>query len=180
MIKKYNVPGDFSSLTGYDSLEEYLKLKTDVHTDPEAYWAKVAERIDWFEKWTDVNKTNYHDAHIEWFTNGKLNASFNCIDRHIKNGLGEKTALIWQSNDVNVSKNVTYNELLVHVSQFANALKKANIQKGDRVCIYMQMIPEAIVAMLACARIGAVHSVVFGAFSSDALKNRINDSECKL
>ena len=99
MIKKYNVPGDFSSLTGYDSLEEYLKLKTEVHTDPEAYWAKIAERIDWFEKWTDVNKTNYHDAHIEWFTNGKLNASYNCIDRHIKNGLGEKTALIWQSND---------------------------------------------------------------------------------
>ena len=180
MIKKYNVPGDFSSLTGYDSLEEYLKLKTDVHKDSDAYWAKVAERIDWFEKWTDVNKTNYHDAHIEWFTSGKLNASYNCIDRHIKNGLGEKTALIWQSNDVNVSKDVTYNELLVHVSQFANALKKANIQKGDRVCIYMQMIPEAIVSMLACARIGAVHSVVFGAFSSDALKNRINDSECKL
>ena len=153
MIKKYNVPGDFSSLTGYDSIEEYLKLKTEVHTDPEAYWAKVAERIDWFEKWTDVNKTNYHDAHIEWFTNGKLNASYNCIDRHIKNGLGEKTALIWQSNDVNVSKNVTYNELLVHVSQFANALKKANIQKGDRVCIYMQMIPEAIVAMLALSLI---------------------------
>ncbi|MDG2188454.1 MAG: AMP-binding protein, partial [Candidatus Marinimicrobia bacterium] len=180
MIKKYNVPGDFSSLTGYDSLEEYLKLKIDVHKDSDAYWAKVAERIDWFEKWTDVNKTNYHDAHIEWFTNGKLNASYNCIDRHIKNGLGEKTALIWQSNDVNVSKDVTYNELLVHVSQFANALKRSNIQKGDRVCIYMQMIPEAIVAMLACARIGAVHSVVFGAFSSDALKNRINDSECKL
>ena len=179
-MKKYNVPGGFSSSIGINTLEDYLKIKESAHSDTDIYWAKVAERIDWFEKWTHVNKTNYHDAHIEWFTNGKLNASYNCIDRHIKNGLGDKTALIWQSNDVNVTKNVTYNELLVHVSQFANALKKANIQKGDRVCIYMQMIPEAIVAMLACARIGAVHSVVFGAFSSDALKNRINDSECKL
>jgi len=161
--KKYNVPGDFSSSIGFNSLEDYLKIKASARGDIDAYWAQIAERIDWFEKWTDVNKTNYHDAHIEWFTNGKLNASYNCIDRHIQNGLGEKTALIWQSNDVNVSKNVTYNELLVHVSQFANALKKANIKKGDRVCIYMQMIPEAIVAMLACARIGAVHSVVFGA-----------------
>ena len=179
-MKKYNVPGGFSSSIGINTLEDYLKIKESAHSDTDMYWAKVAERIDWFEKWTHVNKTNYHDAHIEWFTNGKLNASYNCIDRHIKNGLGDKTALIWQSNDVNVTKNVTYNELLVHVSQFANALEKANIQKGDRVCIYMQMIPEAIVAMLACARIGAVHSVVFGAFSSDALKNRINDSECKL
>jgi len=179
-MKKYDVPGGFSSSININTLEDYLKIKESAHEDIEAYWAEVAERIDWFEKWTDVNKTNYHDAHIEWFTNGKLNASYNCIDRHIKNGLGDKTALIWQSNDVNVTKNVTYNELLVHVSQFANALKNANIQKGDRVCIYMQMIPEAIVAMLACARIGAVHSVVFGAFSSDALKNRINDSSCKL
>ncbi len=179
-MKKYDVPGGFSSSININILEDYLKIKESAHEDIEAYWAQVAERIDWFEKWTDVNKTNYHDAHIEWFTNGKLNASYNCIDRHIKNGLGDKTALIWQSNDVNVTKNVTYNELLVHVSQFANALKNANIQKGDRVCIYMQMIPEAIVAMLACARIGAVHSVVFGAFSSDALKNRINDSSCKL
>ena len=179
-MKKYNVPRGFSSSIGINNLEDYLKIKESAHKDADTYWANVAERIDWFEKWTHVNKTNYHDAHIEWFTNGKLNASYNCIDRHIKNGLGDKTALIWQSNDVNVAKNVTYNELLVHVSQFANALKKANIQKGDRVCIYMQMIPEAIVAMLACARIGAVHSVVFGAFSSDALKNRINDSECKL
>jgi len=179
-MKKYDVPGGFSSSININTLEDYLKIKESAHEDIEAYWAEVAERIDWFEKWTDVNKTNYHDAHIEWFTNGKLNASYNCIDRHIKNGLGDKTALIWQSNDVNVTKNVTYNELLAHVSQFANALKNANIQKGDRVCIYMQMIPEAIVAMLACARIGAVHSVVFGAFSSDALKNRINDSSCKL
>ena len=162
-MKKYDVPGGFSSSININTLKDYLKIKKSAQSDTDTYWAKIAERIDWFKKWTDVNKTDYHNAHIEWFTNGKLNASYNCIDRHIKNGLGDKTALIWQSNDVNITKNVTYNELLVHVSQFANALKKANIQKGDRVCIYMQMIPEAIVAMLACARIGAVHSVVFGA-----------------
>ena len=126
-MKKYNVPRGFLSSTGINSLEDYLGLKNSARKDPSAFWNKVAERIDWFEKWTDVNKTDYHNAHIEWFTNGKLNASYNCIDRHVNNGLGDKTALIWQSNDVDVSKNVTYNELLVHVSQFANALKKANI-----------------------------------------------------
>ena len=145
-----------------------------------SFWESVAQRIDWFDNWTNVNNSDFSKAHIEWFSNGKLNVSYNCIDRHIENGLGEKTALIWQSNDPNISKNVTYNDLLKKVSLFANGLKRAGINKGDRVCIYMQMIPEAIVAMLACARIGAVHSVVFGAFSSDALKNRINDSKCKL
>ena len=110
MSKKYNVPENFSSLTGLNSLEEYLIIKESAKTENEAYWAQVAERIDWFEKWTDVNKTHYDKSHIEWFTNGKLNASYNCIDRHINNGLGEKTALIWQSNDVNISKDVTYNE----------------------------------------------------------------------
>ncbi len=108
-----------------------------------------------------------------------MNASYNCLDRHILKGNGNRTALIWQSNDPSVSKKISYQELLDQVCAFSNALKESNIQKGDRVCIYMQMIPEAIVAMLACARIGAIHSVVFGAFSSTALENRINDSQCK-
>ena len=179
-MKKYSVPKNFCSSVGHNSLDNYQSLRKNAKQDSNSYWESVANRIDWFDKWTTVNNTDYSKAHIEWFSNGKLNASYNCIDRHIENGLGEKTALIWQSNDPTISKNVTYNELLEKVSLFANGLKRAGIQKGDRVCIYMQMIPEAIVAMLACARIGAVHSVVFGAFSSDALKNRINDSECKL
>ena len=179
-MKKYSIPKNFHSSVGHNSLDNYQSLRENAKQDSNSYWESVAERIDWFDKWTTVNNTDYSKAHIEWFSNGKLNASYNCIDRHIENGLGEKTALIWQSNDPTISKNVTYNELLEKVSLFANGLKRAGIQKGDRVCIYMQMIPEAIVAMLACARIGAVHSVVFGAFSSDALKNRINDSECKL
>ena len=179
-MKKYSVPKNFCSSVGHNSLDNYQSLRENAKQDSNSYWESVAERIDWFEKWTTVNNTDYSKAHIEWFSNGKLNASYNCIDRHIENGFGEKTALIWQSNDPTISTNVTYNELLKKVSLFANGLKRAGINKGDRVCIYMQMIPEAIVAMLACARIGAVHSVVFGAFSSDALKNRINDSECKL
>ena len=179
-MKKYSVPKNFNSSIGHNSLDNYQSLRKNAKQDSNSYWESVAERIDWFDKWTTINNTDYSKAHIEWFSNGKLNASYNCIDRHIENGLGEKTALIWQSNDPTISTNVTYNELLKKVSLFANGLKRAGINKGDRVCIYMQMIPEAIVSMLACARIGAVHSVVFGAFSSDALKNRINDSECKL
>jgi acetyl-CoA synthetase len=179
-MKKYPVPAAFTSSVGFNDFDKYQLVRKNAQDASNAYWESVAERIDWFEKWTDVNKTNYYQSHIEWFSNGKLNASYNCLDRHIQHGLGDKTALIWQSNDPNISKEVSYSQLLEKVSQFANGLKKVGIQKGDRVCIYMQMIPEAIVAMLACARIGAVHSVVFGAFSSDALKNRINDSECKL
>ena len=179
-MKKYPVPKKFNSSIGHNNLEHYQSLRKKAKIESNSFWESVAQRIDWFDNWTNVNNSDFSKAHVEWFSNGKLNVSYNCIDRHIENGLGEKTALIWQSNDPNISKNVTYNDLLKKVSLFANGLKRAGINKGDRVCIYMQMIPEAIVAMLACARIGAVHSVVFGAFSSDALKNRINDSKCKL
>jgi len=143
------------------------------------FWKKEGKRIDWFTEYTKVNESNFSQGHIEWFSDGILNASYNCIDRHILQGNGNRTALIWQSNDPAVSKKISYQELLDQVCAFSNALKEINIQKGDRICIYMQMIPEAIVAMLACARIGAIHSVVFGAFSSTALENRINDSQCK-
>ena len=179
-MKKYSVPRNFHSSIGHNDFEQYQTLRKNAQRESNSYWESVAKRIDWFENWTSINNTDFSRAHIEWFSNGKLNVSYNCIDRHIENGLGEKTALIWQSNDPTISKNISYNDLLEKVSLFANGLKRAGINKGDRVCIYMQMIPEAIVAMLACARIGAVHSVVFGAFSSDALKNRINDSDCKL
>jgi len=143
------------------------------------FWKKEGKRIDWFTEYSKVNESNFSQGHIEWFSDGILNASYNCIDRHILKGNGNRTALIWQSNDPSVSKKISYQELLDQVCAFSNALKESNIQKGDRICIYMQMIPEAIVAMLACARIGAIHSVVFGAFSSTALENRINDSQCK-
>ena len=162
------------------SMESYQNRYEDSISDPEGFWAEIAERLDWMEPWTTIRKFDFVKGEIEWFSGGKLNASYNCIDRHIKNGYGNETAIIWEGNDPNQSRKFTYNDLLKEVSYFANALKELGVEKGDRVCIYMQMVPELAFAVLACARIGAVHSVVFGAFSSDSLRDRINDSECKI
>jgi|TARA_B110000240_G_scaffold165149_1_gene185792 acetyl-CoA synthetase len=161
-------------------MDSYQKRYQDSISDPETFWAEVAQRLDWIEPWASVRKFDFVNGQIEWFSGGKLNASYNCIDRHIKKGHGDETAIIWEGNDPNQSRKFTYNNLLKEVSQFANALKLLGVEKGDRVCIYMQMVPELAFAVLACARIGAVHSVVFGAFSSDSLRDRINDSECKV
>ena len=144
------------------------------------FWSEIAERVSWYKKWDKVSSIDYEKANIKWFEGAKLNISYNCLDRHIQNGDGNKIALIWEGNDPNQDKSYTYSELLEHVCRFANALKSLGVKKGDRVCVYMQMIPELTIAMLACARIGAVHSIVFGAFSSDALRDRINDSKCKI
>jgi acetyl-CoA synthetase len=144
------------------------------------FWAIQAERLDWFKKWDIVSDNDFTKAEIKWFEGGKLNVSYNCLDRHVEAGFGNQTALIWEGNDPAEDKSYTYSELLDEVSKFANVLKFNGIQKGDRVCIYMQMIPELSIAMLACSRIGAVHSIVFGAFSPDSLRDRINDSTCKM
>jgi len=161
-------------------MDSYQKRYQDSISDPEIFWAEVAQRLDWIQPWSQVRKFDFVSGEIEWFRGGKLNASYNCIDRHVKSGHGNETAIIWEGNDPNQSRKFTYNNLLKEVSQFANALKLLGVEKGDRVCIYMQMVPELAFAVLACARIGAVHSVVFGAFSSDSLRDRINDSECKI
>ena len=161
-------------------MDSYQKRYQDSISDPEIFWAEVAQRLDWIQPWSQVRKFDFASGEIEWFRGGKLNASYNCIDRHVKSGHGNETAIIWEGNDPNQSRKFTYNNLLKEVSQFANALKLLGVEKGDRVCIYMQMVPELAFAVLACARIGAVHSVVFGAFSSDSLRDRINDSECKI
>ena len=147
--------------------------------DPESFWAEQAERLDWYKKWDKVADNDLTKAQIKWFEGGKLNVSYNCLDRHIKAGYGDQTALIWEGNDPNTDTALSYAELLSEVSKFANILKEKGVEKGDRVCIYMQMIPELAIAMLACTRIGAVHSIVFGAFSPDSLRDRINDSSCK-
>ncbi len=144
--------------------------------DREAFWAGWAEQLDWKTKWDRVLDWNPPDA--KWFVGGTLNASYNCLDRHLDTR-GDKAALIWEGEPGEV-RHVTYRELHEEVSKFANVLKSLNIKKGDRVAIYMPLIVEAVVAMLACARIGAVHSVVFGGFSADALKDRIQDQEAKL
>ena len=136
--------------------------------------------MDWIKKWDTVSNNNFTKAKIKWFEGGKLNVSYNCLDRHIEAGFGNQTALIWEGNNPHTDKTLSYSEMLSEVSKFANVLKSNGIKKGDRVCIYMQMIPELAIAMLACTLIGAVHSIVFGAFSPDALRNRINDSSCKV
>jgi len=162
------------------SLDQYKKMYEDSVKYPEKFWGQISERIDWVEPWDNVSDYNFRKGKISWFSGGKLNASYNCIDRHIDAGFGDEIAIIWEGNDPKQSKKFTYSDLLKEVSLFANALKSLGVQKGDRVCLYMQMIPELAIAVLACARIGAVHSVVFGAFSSDSLRDRINDSECKI
>ena len=161
------------------SLSEYKKIYRDSINNPDEFWAKKAERIDWIKKWDEVSNNDFNSAQIEWFKGGKLNVSYNCLDRHVNAGFGDEVALIWEGNDPQVDKKYSYSDLLTEVSKFSNVLKNNGIKKGDRVCIYMQMIPELAVAMLSCARIGAIHSIVFGAFSPDALKDRINDSSCK-
>ena len=178
--QKYDPPQKLSLNAEFKSLEDYLNEYTFSVNDSDNFWSKKAERIDWYEKWDKISDVDFTKPQIRWFINGKLNVSYNCLDRHIENGHGDRIAFFWEGNDHSENKSYTYNELLVKVNKFSNVLKNLNVSKGDRVCLYMQMIPELPIAMLACARIGAVHSVVFGAFSPDSLRDRINDSKCKL
>ena len=161
-----------------NSIKKYNDNYSKSLEDNDQFWSEKAKQISWYKKWNVVSDNNFKKAKISWYKGAKLNVTYNCIDRHIENGFGDSTAILWQGNDPNESLEITYNELLDKVSSFSNVLKSHGIKKGDRVCIYMQMIPELSIAMLACARIGAVHSIVFGAFSADSLKQRINDSQC--
>ena len=176
----YDVPAAVRGQTEIDE-DTYLRMYDRSIRDPEGFWAEQAEaQVDWFEKWDTVLEWDFHTAHVKWFAGGKLNVSYNCLDRHVQAGEGDRTALIWQGNNREEHKTFTYAELLEQVCRCANALRALGVEQGDRVCIYMQMVPELPVAMLACSRIGAVHSVVFGAFSPDSLRDRIQDSACKV
>lgn len=157
---------------------KYKQLYKKSIQDPEAFWSEQAERLHWFKKWNQVKKTSFQSpVSIEWFLGGELNVSYNCLDRHLEQ-LGEKTAIIWEAdNPQEQSRHISYRELHEEVCLMANVLKKNGVKKGDRVTIYLPMIPEAAVAMLACARLGAVHSVVFGGFSPDSIADRIKDCE---
>ncbi|PLX61129.1 acetate--CoA ligase [Sedimenticola selenatireducens] len=147
--------------------------------DPDGFWGDAAEEfLTWSKKWDKVSDWDFNEANIKWFQGGKLNVSYNCLDRHLETR-GDQTALIWESDNPNEDKKISYRELHTEVCKFANVLKDRGVKKGDRVCIYMPMILEAAVAMLACTRIGAVHSIVFGGFSPDALSSRILDSDCQ-
>ena len=161
--------------------DKYVKMYEESISDPDVFWKEHGKRIDWIKPYTKVKDVSYSsdDIHVRWFYDGTLNASANCIDRHLKTR-GDETAIIWESDDPGVDLYITYNELHDNVCKFANGLKSLGAKKGDRICIYMPMIPEAAYAMLACARIGAVHSVVFGGFSPDALAGRIQDCGCKI
>ena len=163
-----------------NSLDAYQAQYTESIQDPEAFWATIAERLTWYQKWHTVRDYDFVNGDIKWFEGGTLNACYNCLDRHVEAGHGDATAIIWEGNDPSEDKTFSYSELLAEVKKFANVLKAQGIEKGDRVCIYLQMVPELAIAMLACARIGAIHSIVFGAFSAESLRDRINDSACKM
>jgi len=173
----FPVPADIAAASHCNN-QQYLEMYRRSVDDPDAFWGEHGKRIDWIKPYTEVRDVNYNapDVSIRWYADGTLNASANCLDRHLASR-GEQTAIIWEGDDPAESKTITYKELHGEVCQFANAMKARGIKKGDVVTIYMPMIPEAAVAMLACVRIGAIHSIVFGGFSPDALAQRINDCE---
>ena len=160
---------------------EYQTMYAESLADNDAFWAKHGKRIDWIKPYTEISDVSYDaaDLHIRWFSDGTLNAAANCLDRHLEER-GDQTAIIWEGDDPADSRHITYTELHAEVCKFANVLKAEGAKKGDRITIYMPMIPEAAVAMLACVRIGAVHSVVFGGFSPDALAGRIRDCDSNM
>ena len=159
--------------------ESYERLYKKSIEFPEEFWSEQAkELLSWHEPWGEVKRGDFKDASNQWFSNAKLNVSYNCIDRHLE-AHGDQIAIIWEGDEPEDDAKITYKDLHTNVCKFANALKSRGVKKGDRVCIYMPMVPEAAYAMLACARIGAIHSVVFGGFSPDSIKDRILDSDCQ-
>ena len=178
--KVFNPSVAFSTNAHIKNIDQYNEEYQKSITNNNQFWAKKADKLSWIKKWDSIGEYDFVKANIKWFEGGKLNVSYNCIDRHVESGLGDKTALIWEGNNPEEDQNFTYSELLIEVQKFSNVLKKLGVEKGDRVCIYMQMVPQLAIAMLSCARIGAVHSIVFGAFSPDSLRDRINDSSCKI
>ncbi|WP_263353561.1 acetate--CoA ligase [Acidicapsa acidisoli] len=174
-------PPEFAAAANIPSLEAYESLYARSIADPESFWAEAASELHWFEKWTKVLDWNLPNA--KWFVDGKINLSYNCVDRHALSDRANKTAIIWEgepygSDGTSQIRKLTYAELHAEVQKFANALKSLGIKKGDRVAVYMGMTPELAIALLACARIGAIHSVIFGGFAANAIADRVNDSQC--
>lgn len=178
-VHTYPVPEEFAA-NAHITLEKYQDMYKRSVEQPEEFWAEQAkEFLTWDKEWSSVKEFDFNKGEAKWFDGGKLNVSVNCIDRHLKTR-GDQTAIIWESDDPTVDLKITYNELYDKVCRLANVLRERGVKKGERVCIYMPMIPEASYAMLACARIGAIHSIVFGGFSPEALKDRINNSDCQV
>lgn len=174
-------PADKFVNSAHISKAKYDEMYASSVSNPDKFWGEVGKRLDWIEPYSIVKNTSFahEDVSIKWFEDGVLNVCANCVDRHLDQR-GDQTAIIWEADDPNVSEHITYNQLHEHVSRLANAYKSLGVNKGDRVILYMPMIPEAAYAMLACARIGAVHSIVFGGFSPDALASRVTDCGAKL
>lgn len=160
--------------------EKYLEMYNQSVENPDAFWGEHGKRIDWFKPYTKVKNTSFdtHNVDIRWFEDGTTNVAHNCLDRHLETR-GDQVAIIWEGDDPSESENITYKDLHARVCKLANAMKARGVTKGDRVTLYMPMIPEAAVAMLACARIGAIHSIVFGGFSPDALADRLRGCDAK-
>ncbi|PYX67119.1 MAG: acetyl-coenzyme A synthetase, partial [Acidobacteria bacterium] len=172
--RKFECPSEFSSQAHIKSLDEYERIYRESVEQPEKFWGRIANELHWFKKWDKVLEWDCPWA--KWFVGGRINLSYNCLDRHVQTWRKNKAALIWESEPGEV-RTLTYQQLHREVQKFANVLKSLGIKKGDRIAIYMGMTPELPIAMLACARIGATHSVVFGGFSSNALVDRIQDSQ---
>jgi acetyl-CoA synthetase len=180
MSKQHPVPSAFAAAEQIKP-DDYARRYAESVAHPAAFWAKAAERLDWIKPPTQIRDVSFDakDLHIRWYADGVLNPTVSCLDRHLGKR-GDKTAILFEGDDPKVSRRLSYRELHAEVCKFANALKHLGVKKGDRIAVYMPMVPEAAIAMLACARIGAIHSVVFGGFSPDALAGRIADSQCKL
>ena len=179
--KVYPVPAEFARRAHIDE-KKYRAMYARSLADPDGFWAEQAQEfVTWFKPWKKVSDWSFdtRNLYIKWFEGARLNVAYNCLDRHLEQR-GDQVAILWEGDDPKEDRKITYRELHAEVCRFANVLKGRGVKKGDRVCIYMPMIPEAAVAMLACARIGAVHSVVFGGFSPESLKDRILDSDCRV
>ena len=161
------------------SWEEYQTLYADSLADPSGFWERQSRRIDFFAPFSSVTRQDFGNAEFAWFVDGKLNVAHNCIDRHLADK-AEQTAIVWAGDEPGTYRHISYRELHDNVCRLANALKHHGVRKGDRVCLYLPMIPEIAYAMLACARIGAVHSVVFAGFSAESLRDRIVDADCRV
>ena len=170
-------PTAFSEQAHIKSFGEYEQIYAEAEKDTEAFWASAAEDLHWFQKWDTILEWN--EPHAKWFVGGKINVSYNCLDRHLETWRRNKAAIIWEGEPGEI-RTLTYQQLHSEVCKFANVLKDLDIEKGDRVALYMPLVPELAIAMLACARIGATHTVIFGGFSADAIRDRVNDGMCKL
>jgi acetyl-CoA synthetase len=173
--EKYHIPDPSYKEQAWT--KDYARAYKEFLADKEGFWEKQALQLEWFKKWDKVLEWNY--PYAKWFVNAKVNITYNCLDRQVANHRRNKVALIWRGEE-GEERIFTYKKLYHEVCRFANGLKKLGVVKGDRVCIYMPLVPEQVIVMLACARIGAVHSVVFGGFGVNALNMRINDAEAKI